>query len=82
MLQRTNATTNSFYQQNQDATTNEYYNEQLLSIKIRMLQRTRRNISYYIKFYCSFHKGKTVYAFMFVRLICFSNLHVQCIKFK
>jgi len=57
MLQRTNATTNSFYQHNQDATTNinattnECYNEQFLSIQSgcynehkcyneRMLQRT------------------------------------------
>jgi hypothetical protein len=45
MLQRTNATTNGFYQQGQDAAMNECYNEEFLSPKSgrcneRMLQQT------------------------------------------
>jgi hypothetical protein len=43
MVQRTNATTSSYHQLNQDATTNEWYNERMLQRavinKIRMLQR-------------------------------------------
>jgi len=38
-----------FYQQNQDARTNSFIN------KIRILQRTRRNIIYYGKLDYSFH---------------------------
>jgi len=47
MLQRKNATTNSFYQKNWDATTNtdatkkECYNEQFLSIKSRFYNEHR-----------------------------------------
>ena len=50
ILQQANATTNSFYQYNQDATTNK--------------DATTNTFScfYYEKFDYSFHYGKTVYA--------------------